>query len=111
LLNVQSIFSLPTEEVIEGKYLGTEPIRERLDEQSYQVMEVFKISCLSEVAKESFVPVLLIPTGCGYQDISSIVFAFDYEHEKALLSDSAPRLTTPFSFFIRSSSILKDSEK
>ncbi len=126
LLNVQSVFSL-TEEVIKGKYLATEPIRERLDEQCYQVMQVFKISCLSEVAasnsslsdiitqrgknfdlivmgtngaddyyqfffgsrsyavaKESLVPVLLIPSGCSYQDISSLVFAFDYEKEQDL---------------------------
>jgi nucleotide-binding universal stress UspA family protein len=125
LLNVQSVFSLPTEEVIKGKYLATKEARVKLDEQSYQVMGVFKISCLSEVlasnsslsdiitqrgkdfdlivmgtngaddyyefffgsrsyqvAKESSVPVLLIPVGCGYQDISNIVFAFDYEHEQ-----------------------------
>jgi nucleotide-binding universal stress UspA family protein len=127
LLNVQSVFSLPTEEVLKGKYLATEAAREKLDEQSYQVMDVFGISCLSEieasnrrlsdiitqrakdfdlivmgtngaddyyefffgsgsyqVAKESSVPVLLIPVGCGYQDIANIVFAFDYEHEEYL---------------------------
>lgn len=125
LLNVQSVFSLPAEEVIKGKFLATEPILERLDEQSYQVMDVFKISCRSEVqasnsslsdsiiqrakdfdlivmgtngsddyydfffgsrsyqvAKESTIPVLLIPGGCGYQDISTLAFAFDYEHEQ-----------------------------
>lgn len=125
LLNVQSVFSLPTEEVIKGKYLATKVERDKLDEQCYQVMSVFNISCLSEVvasnsslsdiitqrgkdfdlivmgtngaddyyefffgsrsyqiAKESSVPVLLIPTGCVYQDISSIVLAFDYEHEQ-----------------------------
>lgn len=127
LLNIQSVFSLPTEEVIKGKYLAIEVPREKLEEQSYQVMDRFGISCLSEVvasnsslsdiitqrgkdfelivmgtngaddyyefffgsrsyqvAKESSVPVLLIPTGCGYQDIASIVFAFDYEHEQEL---------------------------
>jgi nucleotide-binding universal stress UspA family protein len=127
LLNVQSVFSLPVEEVVKGKYLATEQAREKLDEQSYQVMDVFGISCLSEieasnsrlsdiiiqrakdfdlivmgtngandyyefffgsgsyqVAKESSVPVLLIPVGCGYQDIANIVFAFDYEHEEYL---------------------------
>jgi nucleotide-binding universal stress UspA family protein len=125
LLNVQSIFSLPTEEVIRGKYLATETAREKLDEQCYQVMEVFKISCVAEVkasndnlndiimqrgkefdlilmgtngaddyhdfffgshsyqiARESSVPVLLIPTECSYQDISNIVLAYDYEHEQ-----------------------------
>ena len=125
LLNVQSVFSLPMEEVIKGKYLATEPILNRLEEQSYQVMEVFKISCRSDVqasnstlsdvitqrakdfdlivmgtngpddydefffgsqsyqvAKESIIPVLLIPSGCGYQDISTLAFAFDYEHEQ-----------------------------
>ncbi len=125
LLNVQSVFSLPVEEVIKGKYLATEPILERLDKQSYQVMDVFKISCRSEVqasnsslsdiilqrakdfdlivmgtngsddyyefffgsrsyqlAKESTIPVLLVPGGCGYQDISTLVVAFDYEHEQ-----------------------------
>ncbi len=125
LLNIQSVFSLPTEQVIKGKYLATKEAREKLDDQSYQVMDVFKISCLSEVvasnsslsdiitqrgkdfdlivmgtngaddyyefffgsrsyqvAKESYVPVLLIPTGCRYEDISTIVFAFDYEKEQ-----------------------------
>ena len=125
LLNVQSIFSPPIEEVIKGKYLATEGAREKLDTQCYQVMQVFKISCVAEVeasnsnlndiitqrgkefdlilmgtngaddyynfffgsrsyqvAKESSVPVLLIPTECSYQDISTIVFAFDYEHEQ-----------------------------
>jgi len=127
LLNVQSVFSFPMEEVIKGKYLATKPVRQRLEEQCYQVMDVFKISCLSEVeasnsslsyliaqrgkdfdlivmgtngvddyyqfffgsrsysvAKESSVPVLLIPSDCSYQDISILVFAFDYEREQRL---------------------------
>lgn len=127
LLNVQSVFSLPPKEVIKGKFLATEPISTRLEEQCYQVMKVFKITCFSEVepsnrnlsdiiahrAKDfdlivmgtngaddyyqfflgtnsyqviraSSVPVMLIPQGCGYQDISTIVFAYDYEHEKKL---------------------------
>jgi nucleotide-binding universal stress UspA family protein len=127
LLNVQSIFSLPPKEVIKGKFLATEPISTRLEEQCYQVMKVFKITCLSEVepsnkglsniiadrAKDfdlivmgtkgaddyyqfffgsnsyqviraSSIPVMLIPQGCGYQDISAIVFAYDYEHEQKL---------------------------
>lgn len=49
LLNVQSVLSLPPVEVIKGKFLATEPIRERLEDQSYQVMGVFKIPCLTEV--------------------------------------------------------------
>jgi nucleotide-binding universal stress UspA family protein len=127
LLNVQSIFSLPPTEVIKGKFLATEPISTRLEDQCYQVMKVFNITCLSEVEpsngslsdiianrakdfdlivmgtngaddyyqfffgtnsyqviRQSTVPVLLIPQGCGYQDISAIVFAFDYEHERKL---------------------------
>lgn len=127
LFNVQSIFSLPPAEVIKGKFLATEPIRTRLEEQSYEVMKVFKITCSSEVQssngglsdliadrgrdfdlivmgtngaddyyqfffgtnsyqviRASSVPVILIPQGCGYQDVSSIVFAFDYEQEKKL---------------------------
>jgi nucleotide-binding universal stress UspA family protein len=127
LLNAQTIFSLPPEEVIKGKFLATEPVRSRLEDQCYQVMQVFKITCLSEVepsnkslsdiitqrAKDfdlivmgtngaddyyqfffgtnsyqvirlSTIPVMLIPHGCGYQDISTIVFAYDYEHEHKL---------------------------
>jgi nucleotide-binding universal stress UspA family protein len=127
LLNVQSIFSLPPTEVIKGKFLATEPVNSRLEDQSYQVMKVFKITCLSEVEpsnrnlgdiiahraknfdlivmgtngaddyyqfffgtnsyqviRASSVPVLLIPKGCGYHSISSIVFAYDYEHEHNL---------------------------
>ncbi len=49
LLNVQSVLSLPPVEVIKGKFLATEPIRERLEDLSYQVMEAFKITCLTEV--------------------------------------------------------------
>lgn len=49
LLNVQSVLSLSPVEVIKGKFLATEPIRERLEDQSYQVMSVFKIPCLTEV--------------------------------------------------------------
>lgn len=37
-----------------------------------------------QLAIASAIPVLLIPKGCAYQDISSIVFAFDYEHEHEL---------------------------
>jgi nucleotide-binding universal stress UspA family protein len=127
LLNVQTIFSLPPEEVIKGKFLATEPVRSRLEDQCYQVMQVFKISCLSDVepsnrslsdiiterakdfdlivmgtngaddyyqfffganayqvVRQSTVPVMLIPRGCGYQDISTIVFAYDYEYEQKL---------------------------
>jgi nucleotide-binding universal stress UspA family protein len=127
LLNVQSIFSLPPTEVIKGKFLATEPISTQLEDQCYQVMKVFKITCFSEVEpsnkslsdiianrakgfdlivmgtngaddyyqfffgtnsyqviRQSTVPVMLIPHGCGYQDISTIVFAFDYEHERKL---------------------------
>lgn len=127
LLNVQSAIALPATEVFKGKYLATEQISDRLDELSYQVMKVFKISCRSQVeasnanlsdiitqrgkdfdlivmgingvddynefffgtrsyqvAKESAVPVLLLPNSSGYQDISSIVFAFDYEQEQKL---------------------------
>lgn len=127
LLNVQSIFSLQPKEVIKGKFLAIEPISTRLEEQCYQIMKVFKITCLSEVepsnkglstiiadrAKDfdlivmgtngandyyqfffgtnsyqvirtSSVPVMLIPQGCGYQDISTIVFAYDYVHERKL---------------------------
>ncbi len=127
LLNVQSVFSLPTVEVIKGKFLATDPVRERLEEKSYQIMRDFKITCLSEVepsnkrvsdiiadrskdfdliimgtlgvrdlyefffggrayqvAKESSTPILLIPEGYNYLDISSIVYAFDFEGEKRL---------------------------
>jgi nucleotide-binding universal stress UspA family protein len=127
LLNVQSIFSLPPTEVIKGKFMATEPISARLEDQCYQVMQVFKITCLSEVmpsnknlseviahrakgfdlivmgtngaddyyqfffgtnsyqvVRLSTIPVMLIPHGCGYQDISTIVFAYDYEHEHKL---------------------------
>ncbi len=121
LLNIQSIFSVAPQEVIKGKYLATKTIGEQLEDRSYEVMKVFKISCLSEVepanrrlsdvisvqakkydmivmgtngaddyyefffgshsyqvTKKSTVPVLLLPTGCGYKDLSNIVFAFDY---------------------------------
>ena len=127
LLNVQSVFSLPPVEVIKGKFLATDPVRERLEEKSYQIMKDFKITCLSEVepsnkrvsdsiadrskdfdliimgtlgvrdlfefffggrayqvAKESSTPILLIPEGYNYRDISSIVYAFDYEGEMGL---------------------------
>jgi nucleotide-binding universal stress UspA family protein len=129
LLNVQSVFSLPPAEIIKGKFLATEPVGERLEEQSYQVMKLFKITCLSEVepsnrslseiilnrssdfdlivmgtngaddnfefffgsrsyqvAKESSIPILLIPAGCGSQELSSLVFAFDYEHANGAAS-------------------------
>ena len=49
LLNVQSVFSLPPSEVIKGKFLATEPLSDRLEEQSYKVMDTFKIQCHSEV--------------------------------------------------------------
>jgi nucleotide-binding universal stress UspA family protein len=124
LFNVQSMFSLPPDEVIKGSFLATELVREKLDTISYQVMDVFKISCAFEVeasnqnletlianrgagydlivmgtngaddyyqfflgsrsyevAKKSAVPVLLIPTGYLYQEISLTAFAFDYERE------------------------------
>jgi nucleotide-binding universal stress UspA family protein len=127
LLNVQSVFSLPPSEVIKGKFLATEPISDRLEDQCYKVMDMFKIPCFSEVEpsnrglgetiaqrakdfdlivmgtngaddyyqffmgtnsyqviKTSDIPVLLIPKGCGYQDIATIVFAYDYEHENEL---------------------------
>lgn len=127
LFNVQSILSLPAEEIIKGKHLATEPILEKLEEQCYQVMEMFKITCNAEVqpwngllvdilakrssdfdllimgtngaddyyeyffgsrsyqvAHETSIPVLLIPTGCQYKNISTIVYAFDYEHEQLL---------------------------
>lgn len=127
LFNVQSILSLPPEEIIKGKYLAIEPILEKLEEQCYQVMEMFKITCVAEVqpwngllidilakrssgfdllimgtngaddyyeyffgsrsyqvASETSIPVLLIPTGCSYKDISTIVYAFDYEHAQLL---------------------------
>jgi nucleotide-binding universal stress UspA family protein len=127
LLNVQSIFSLPPKEVIKGKYLATKSIAEQLDDRSYEVMKVFKITCLSEVepsnsrlsdviaakassydlvvmgtngaddlyefflgsrsyqvVKKSNTPVLLLPTGCGYKDISTMVFAFDYQESHEL---------------------------
>ncbi|MBI3221273.1 MAG: universal stress protein [Bacteroidetes bacterium] len=124
LFNVQSIFSLPPDEVIKGSFLATEQVREKLDTISYQVMDVFKISCTFEVeasnenletlianrgagydlivmgtngaddyyqfffgsrsyevAKKSEVPVLLIPNGYLYQEISLMAFAFDFESE------------------------------
>lgn len=127
LLNVQSVFSLPPTEVIKGKFLATEPINKLLEDQSYAVMDTFKIACFAEVepsnknlsdiiasrAKDfdlivmgtngaddyyqfffgthsyqviraASIPVMLIPQGCGYQDISTMVFAFDYEHERKL---------------------------
>jgi nucleotide-binding universal stress UspA family protein len=127
LLNVQSVFSLPPSEVIKGKFLATEPISDRLEDQCYKVMDMFKIPCFSEVepsnlglsetiaqrakdfdlivmgtngaddyyqfflgtnsykvARTSAVPILLIPHGCGYQDIETVVFAYDYEHENKL---------------------------
>ncbi|MBY0434421.1 MAG: universal stress protein [Cyclobacteriaceae bacterium] len=127
LLNVQSILSLPLEEVIKGKYMATATARHRLEDQSYKVMQVFKISCLSEVepsnkslseiiaarahdfnlivmgtngaddyyqffvgsnsyqvARDASIPVLLVPNSHGYEDISTVVFAFDYEHEQKL---------------------------
>jgi nucleotide-binding universal stress UspA family protein len=37
-----------------------------------------------QVAKESSTPILLIPQSCEYQNITSIVFAFDYEREQRL---------------------------
>jgi hypothetical protein len=37
-----------------------------------------------QVIRASSVPVLLVPQGCGYQDISTMVFAFDYEREQKL---------------------------
>lgn len=36
------------------------------------------------VVKESSVPVLLLPTGTGYQDVSTVVLAFDYWEEHGL---------------------------
>jgi nucleotide-binding universal stress UspA family protein len=36
------------------------------------------------VVKESSVPVLLLPSGAGYQDVSTMVFAFDYWREHGL---------------------------
>jgi nucleotide-binding universal stress UspA family protein len=127
LLNVQSIFSLPPQEVIKGKYLATKSIAEQLEDRCYEVMKVFKITCLSEVepsnsrlsdviaarastydlivmgtngaddlydfffgsrsyqvVKKSNTPILLLPNGCGYKDISSVVFAFDYQESHEL---------------------------
>jgi nucleotide-binding universal stress UspA family protein len=137
LLNVQSVFSLPPSEVIKGKFLATEPLSDRLEEQSYKVMDTFKIQCFSEVepsnrglgetiaqrAKDfdlivmgtngaddyyqfffgtnsyqvirtSAVPVLLIPRGCGYQDIATLVFAYDYEHENKLPTEQLTQWAT-----------------
>jgi nucleotide-binding universal stress UspA family protein len=127
LLNVQSVFTLPPAEVIKGKFLATEPISKRLEDQSYEVMDIFKITCFSEVepsngrlsdiianrakgfdlivmgtngaddyyqfffgtnsyqvVRTASIPVMLIPQGCGYQDISTIVFAYNYEQERKL---------------------------
>jgi len=49
LLNVQTALSLPPTEVIKGKFLATEPMRERLEEKSYQVTNDFQVDCLSDV--------------------------------------------------------------
>lgn len=37
-----------------------------------------------QVAKESSVPVLVVPAGCKYKDISTILYAYDYESEEDL---------------------------
>jgi len=127
LLNVQSIMSLPVIEIIKGKFLATEPIVEKLETQCYQVMDMFKITCLAEVqpengllvdiiakrskdfdllimgtngaddynnfffgsrsyqvAIESLIPVLLIPSTCRYKEITTMVYAYDYEREQQL---------------------------
>jgi len=127
LFNVQSIMSLPVMEIIKGKFLATEPIVEKLETQCYQVMDMFKITCLAEVqpengllvdiiakrsndfdllimgtngadgyndfffgshsyqvAIESLIPVLLIPSTCRYKEIATMVYAYDYEREQQL---------------------------
>jgi len=67
LFNVQSVFSLPPDEVIKGSYLATEIIREKLDTISYQVMDVFKISCTYEVeASNQNLETLIANRGVGY---------------------------------------------
>lgn len=139
LLNVQTMFSLPADEVIKGKFLATEPAREKLESQCYKVADVFKIPCYSEVeasnndlsdviarwakdfdlivmgtngvddyhdfffgsrsyqvAKESSIPVLLIPRGCTYQDMTTIVFAFDYELGQEILLDKVVKFSALF---------------
>lgn len=37
-----------------------------------------------QVAKESSTPILLVPQGCDFQGVSTMVFAFDYEREQRL---------------------------
>jgi len=37
-----------------------------------------------QVAIESLIPVLLIPLACSYKEITTMVYAFDYEHEQQL---------------------------
>ncbi|NOS92343.1 MAG: universal stress protein [Cyclobacteriaceae bacterium] len=67
LFNVQSVFSLPPDEVIKGSYLATELVREKLDSLSYQVMEVYKISCTYEVeASNQNMETLIANRGIGY---------------------------------------------
>ena len=37
-----------------------------------------------QVAIESLIPVLLIPSTCRYKEIATMVYAYDYEHEQQL---------------------------
>jgi nucleotide-binding universal stress UspA family protein len=34
-----------------------------------------------QVIRDSAIPMMMVPSGCGYSDITSIVYAFDYWHE------------------------------
>jgi nucleotide-binding universal stress UspA family protein len=131
LFNVQSMMSLPVVEIFNDKVLTAQPIVEKLEAQSHQVMDVFNITCLTnvqpengllvdiiakrskdfdllimgtngaddygdyffgshsyQVAIESLIPVLLIPSACSYKEIATMVYAYDYdydyEHEQQL---------------------------
>ena len=67
LFNVQSVFSLPPDEVIKGSYLATELVRENLDSLSYQVLDVYKITCTYEVeASNQNLETLIANRGAGY---------------------------------------------
>lgn len=53
LFNVQSLFELTPHEVLVGRSLTNEVIKEQLENQSREVSKAFKISCYSEVQPTS----------------------------------------------------------
>ncbi len=97
-LEVREVFKISCEaRVAVGLFSLTSRIREEANDFDLIVMgtegetdmnKKFFGSNAYQVIRNSAVPLMLIPAGCGYSDITKIVYAFDYwhEHETPLMS-------------------------